>query len=61
MADNKDAFPLSPKGHPLLDFSIHNVDYAVSFLSRRIAANGRADKVFVYEGKGESASTMALS
>jgi hypothetical protein len=60
-ANNKYAVLLSQKEHALLEFLIHNVAYAASFLSWKIAANGRAGKVFVYEEKGVSASTMAFS
>ncbi len=61
MANDKDAILLSPKEHPLLDFLIHNVVYTASFLSWRIAANGHADNVFVYEEKEVSALSIAFS
>jgi hypothetical protein len=53
--------PLFQKEHPLLDSLTQNEIYTAGFLSRRIAANRRAGKAFVYGEKGESASTIAFS
>jgi hypothetical protein len=50
-----------PKGTHLVGFSDPQYCLTASFLSWKIAANGCADKVFVYEEKGVSASTIAFS
>jgi hypothetical protein len=60
MAESAGVNPLFQKEHLLLGFLTQNEIHAADFLAWRIAANGCADNIFVYEEKEVSASTIAF-